>query len=255
MIKNSHFWKVWFPPHLFAILGCLYFFSPIVLLWAFIFYCLISGLGIAVGFHRYFSHKSFETNKVWQQIMLYLGCLACHGNPLFWVALHVGLHHRHADTEKDPHSPIHGIWTSYQGYAFNIKPEDVPIKAGANILRHKEWMWTVNHYNKIIWLTWLVAFICLFVYPPISVGLVIAQVYAIHQEALVNLVGHLKGFGSYRNYETKDDSVNRPILGYFTWGQSLHNNHHGNPGNASFATNKGIEFDPSMIWINLIKNN
>jgi fatty-acid desaturase len=122
MIKSSHFWRVWLPPHLFAAIGLWFYASWQVLAVALVCYTLISGLGVAVGFHRYFSHKAFRASPFWQQQMLFWGSLACHGNPLFWVALHRGLHHRYSDTEKDPHSPVaHSLWHSYQGYAFDPK--------------------------------------------------------------------------------------------------------------------------------------
>lgn len=261
MVKSSHFWRVWLPPHLFAAIGLWFYASWQVLIVALVCYTLISGLGVAVGFHRYFSHKAFRASPFWQQQMLFWGSLACHGNPLFWVALHRGLHHRYSDTEKDPHSPVaHSLWHSYQGYAFDPKLVDqVPVRAGADFLRHPEWMWTVNRYHTILWLVWVLVFLCsvAFKAPWLLIGLACAQVWAIHQEALVNVLGHKPWFGAYRNFETNDQSVNRNWLGLITWGQSLHNNHHGDAGNPSFAQSdkfhQHFEFDPSMLWVWLIE--
>lgn len=255
MLKNLHFWRVWLPPHLFAAIGLWLYSSWAVAITAFVFYTLISGLGVAVGLHRYFSHKAFVTGKFWQHMMLLFGCLACHGNPLFWVALHRGLHHRYSDTDKDPHSPVaHSLWTAYQGYAFDPHlVEQVPIRAGADFLRNPDWMWAVNHYHKVIWAAWLVVFgLSLVVGPWLMVGFACAQVWAIHQEAVVNVVGHIGGFGAYRNYDTKDQSQNRNLLGLITWGQSLHNNHHGDAANPNFGGVRSYEFDPSMLWIKAI---
>lgn len=258
MLGSLHFWRVWLPPHVLAVAGIVLFPSWNILWTALIGYTLISGLGVAVGLHRYFSHKAFVANKFWQQAMLLCGMIACHGHPLFWVALHRGLHHRFADTDRDPHSPIaHSWWTAYQGYAFDPKlVEQVPLRAGADFLRHPDWQWSVTHYHKVLYAVWLV-FATLSWYfnaPWLLVGLTCAQVYGIHQEALVNLVGHIGGFGAYRNYlETGEHSVNRNLLGLFTWGQALHNNHHGDAGNPSFANSakfpQRFEFDPSMLWI------
>jgi fatty-acid desaturase len=261
MLKSLHFWRVWLPPHVIACLSFYYAPSWSVLAAFLVFYTLISGLGVAVGLHRYFSHKSFTTrSSAWDQLMLYFGILACHGNPLFWVALHRGLHHRFADTAKDPHSPVvNSWWKSYQGYAFDpALVSKVPIRAGADFLRHPDWQWSVKHYHKVLWGTWLIAAAvsAYFNSPWFVLGLAAAQVWAIHQEALVNLVGHLDGCGSYRCYDTDDHSVNRNILGLFTWGQSLHNNHHGDAGNPDFAQMEKFPgrwaFDPSMIWIRFI---
>ncbi len=260
MLKNLHFWRVWLPPHVLAVAALLLVNSPWIWFAAFVCYALISGLGVAVGLHRYFSHKAFETSRFWQQAMLYFGCLACHGHPLFWVALHRGLHHRYADKEKDPHSPHHhSWWHAYQGYAFDPSMvKDVPIRAGADFLRHSDWQWTVKHYHKVIWATWLAVAVvgAFFNAWWLLGGLALAQVWAIHQEAVVNLVGHLDGFGAYRSHDTDDRSVNRNWLGLLTWGQALHNNHHADAGNPDFAKPQPgqtrIEFDPSMLWVKLI---
>lgn len=258
MLNSLHFWRVWLVPHVMLIVGLMLFGGTWkTLITAFVCYVLISGLGVAVGLHRFFSHKAFVTSKFWEQTMLYFGSLACHGHPLFWVALHRGLHHRFSDTDRDPHSPVvHSFWTAYQGYAFDPKlVENVPLRAGVDFLRHPEWQWSVKHYHKVLWTTWVVTALAAYILnaPWLLIGLAGAQVWAIHQEAVVNIAGHASGFGAYRNYNTEDSSVNRNVLGLFTWGQSLHNNHHGDAGNPSFANNEKFpqrfEFDPSMLWI------
>lgn len=256
MLKNLHFWRVWLPPHLLAIAGLLL----VGISWqavaiAFAFYTLISGLGVAVGFHRFFSHKAFKTSPFWEQAMLYFGCLSCQGGPFFWVALHRGLHHRYSDTEKDPHSPVaHSLWTAYQGYTFdNNLGKAVPLRAAADFLRQPSWHWAMNHYHKVLYGTWAVALLIGVFYPPFLLGLALAQVWAIHQEAIVNVLGHVGGLGAYRNYDTSDQSVNRPLLGLITWGQALHNNHHGDAANPDFGSVRPYEFDPSMLWIKAIR--
>lgn len=254
MLKSRHFWTVYLPPHLLAAFGLWQCSVSEWFPFALMFYCLISGLGIAVGFHRYFSHSAFKTSKFWQQAMLYFGCLACHGNPLFWVALHRGNHHRYSDRTGDPHSPKDGLWHAYQGYTW--EPETLALvspRSAGSFLRETSWRWSVTYYNTTIYTTWSVAILSYWLLGSwaLLAGLAVAQVWAIHQEAVVNVLGHTTGFGAYRNFPTDDSSVNRPVLGLLTWGQSLHNNHHAYPGDPNFAA-KAWEFDPSMIWIRLI---
>src|SRR4029077_12680337 len=67
---------------------------------------LLSGLGITVGFHRLFVHRSFETNAVVKFLLAACGSMAVQA-PLFrWAAQH-RLHHQHSDQPDDPHSPHH----------------------------------------------------------------------------------------------------------------------------------------------------
>lgn len=256
IMKSSHFWKTWLPPHVLAVMGALHVgWSWSLLILFLVWYALISGLGVAVGLHRYFSHRSFETHPFWEQVMLYFGTLACHGHALFWIALHRGLHHTKSDTPEDPHSPVvHGFWTAYQGYAFDPGlAKVVPIRRASDFLRHPEWQWNVKHYHGFLYLTWgICGALAVLGYPLILVSLALAQVWAIHQEAVVNVMGHTPGFGAYRTFTTTDQSVNRPWLALITWGQSLHNNHHGDAASPNFAHSKH-EFDPSMLWVRLIQ--
>ena len=68
-----------------------------------IFYTL-SGLGVTVGFHRLFTHRSFKTTRVVRALLAVLGSMAVEGPVIEWVSTH-RKHHRFSDHEGDPHSP------------------------------------------------------------------------------------------------------------------------------------------------------
>ncbi|HVK18090.1 MAG TPA: fatty acid desaturase, partial [Fimbriiglobus sp.] len=86
---------------------------------------VLTGLGITVGFHRLFTHRSFETNPVVQYVFAVLGSMAVQGPLLKWVATH-RQHHQHSDTPDDPHTPHHhgrgllgllrGFWHAHVGW-------------------------------------------------------------------------------------------------------------------------------------------
>ena len=65
---------------------------------------MISGLGITVGFHRYFTHGSFKANGPLKIALAIAGSLAIEGPVIRWVADH-RRHHAYSDREGDPHSP------------------------------------------------------------------------------------------------------------------------------------------------------
>ena len=67
---------------------------------------VLTALGITVGFHRLFTHRSFETYAWVKFVLAVLGSMAVQGPLLKWVALH-RRHHQHSDTPDDPHSPHH----------------------------------------------------------------------------------------------------------------------------------------------------
>src|SRR3954454_8732217 len=48
----------------------------------------LSGLGITVGFHRLFTHRSFKTRRSLRALLAVLGAMAVEGPVLEWVATH-----------------------------------------------------------------------------------------------------------------------------------------------------------------------
>ena len=64
----------------------------------------VSGLGITIGYHRYFTHSSFKAKTGLRVAMAIAGSLAMEGPVVTWVADH-RRHHKYSDKEGDPHSP------------------------------------------------------------------------------------------------------------------------------------------------------
>ncbi len=95
---------------------------------------LLTALGITVGFHRLFTHRSFRTNRVVQFVLSALGSMAVEGPLLQWVALH-RRHHAHSDRPGDPHSPhqhgggilglLGGLWHAHVGWIFEPDAPDL----------------------------------------------------------------------------------------------------------------------------------
>ena len=79
---------------------------------ALVFYCL-TGLGITVGFHRYFTHGSFKAKSGLRVALAVCGTMAIQGPVFNWVADH-RRHHKYSDKEGDPHSPV-ALWQRHQG--------------------------------------------------------------------------------------------------------------------------------------------
>ncbi len=242
MVSN---WRTVFglllPLHAFGLLALVSF--DAVVAWTFgVGYVLISGLGIAVGYHRCFSHRSVKPTSLQTTLMLYFGTLGCQGSALLWAAIHRLQHHKYADVaDKDAHSPVDGWWHAYAGWIVNLKPEAVSMRV-PDLLRDPQVVWFNRHYFKLIYLTWLIAALWSW---ELFLGLALAQCWAFHQEMIVDLFCHSRWFG-YRTYDTPDNSVNS-LIGYVTWGQGWHNNHHHDPSRANFAR-KRWEFDPTVIF-------
>jgi len=88
---------------------------------------LLSGLGVTVGFHRYFTHRAFKASRGLRNGLAIAGSMALQGDVIGWVADH-RRHHAFADKEGDPHSPwlygttpvalAKGFWHAHTGWLF-----------------------------------------------------------------------------------------------------------------------------------------
>lgn len=244
---STHFKKITLPIHILTIAAP--FFIEInwwVVLLGWIF---ISGFGIAIGYHRYFSHKAFKTYPFFHVLLIFLGCLSGQGSPIFWAALHRGSHHRLTDTLGDIHSPVNGKLQSYINWQIFFDPKFLNTASVKDLARDKWIVWSHKNYYRLFWLTILVTFL---INATLGLSLLLIPIIiSMHQENLINLVCHLQNTG-YRNHETRDNSTNLWLLGLLTWGHGYHNNHHAFPNRYNYG-NKWYEIDLSVPLINLIK--
>lgn len=214
----------------------IWYFLGFILSWV-----LVGGLGIEIGHHRYFSHGHFTCSKWTARLLSFLGNLALNGSAVFWSAVHMGYHHRHADNEKDIHSPIHGVWVSYLGWTvYERCTQNIdPAFAGRRALGDKWVIFMHKNYYSIIYLVFISVYLIspMFFFLSFIPGIFLS----FNQGPIVNVLGHTRKFG-YINFEVDNNSRNITWLSYLTFGLALHNNHHKFPGNANFAQ-KPREFD------------
>lgn len=206
---------------------------------------LLTVLGITVGFHRLFVHRSFETYLWMKFLWAVLGSMAVQG-PLFrWVARHRS-HHQHADTIEDPHSPqyggegikglLKGFWHAHVGWLFDPEPTDLDryIK-DLKSSRALSWasklfpLWVAISLllpatlGGIITGTWM-GFVTGFIWG----GLV--RVFLVHHVTWsVNSACHLWGS---QPYKSNDESRNNFLFGMLALGEGWHNTHHAFPTSA-----------------------
>jgi stearoyl-CoA desaturase (delta-9 desaturase) len=223
----------------------------------FIMWILVCGLGIAVGYHRVFSHKT-HTLPTWKEnILLFFGTFAGQGASIFWVALHRGYHHPHSDTVKDIHSPVtYGKYQAFVGWYHKITESTniINIKYAIDLLRKSNHLWFHKHHLKILWGVPLL--IALIDWKLSLTAFWLVTMIGSLQDNLVNVFGHTKGFIGYRNFQTNDNSYNNILLGYLAWGQGWHNNHHYDPKSFDFGSvtnGKWWEWDPARIFIPFLK--
>jgi stearoyl-CoA desaturase (delta-9 desaturase) len=108
----------------------------------------LTGLGITVGYHRLFTHRSFKTTRGVRALLAVLGSMAVEGPVLEWVATH-RKHHRFSDQPGDPDSPhldhapgwrgvLRGLAHAHVGWMFRGKDMANPARYAKDLLADRD---------------------------------------------------------------------------------------------------------------------
>jgi len=201
---------------------------------------------LSAGFHRYFSHRSFNTSRVFAFLLAFLGECALQKGVLWWASHHRH-HHRFSDQPQDVHSPLHkGFFWSHMGWILCDKYKPLNRAMIKDFLVHPELVWL----NKNTWLpanTYIATLIWLFGWPGFLWGFIVSTVFLWHGTFTINSLVHACGTQVYR---TGDNSRNNLIGAILTLGDGWHNNHHYCPISARHGF-RWWQIDPSFyaLWV------
>ena len=178
--------------------------------------------GVTAGYHRYFSHRAFSTNRVFQFALAFLAQLSAQKGVLWWAAHHRH-HHRSSDQADDIHSPVQrGFWYSHVGWILSTRWEATNQSAIRDFARYPELRW-LDRWWLVPPLTGGVLLFAVGGLPWLVWGGFISTVALWHGTFVINSVTHV--FGT-RRYLTRDTSRNSLVLALITLGEGWHNNHH-----------------------------
>lgn len=187
---------------------------------------VLTNLSITMGYHRLFSHKSFEAHPILQNILLFISAGAFQGSALKWSSDH-RIHHRYEDTDRDPYSINRGFWHAHMGWM--MKDETVSLPIVAPDLEKNKWVMNQHNYYGYwsIGVGYVLPTIVGAVLGNAFLGLVIAgglRIFLTQQSTfLVNSLSHTLGKTPYSNEKTAKDSI---IVAVLTHGEGYHNFHH-----------------------------
>jgi stearoyl-CoA desaturase (delta-9 desaturase) len=223
----------------------------------------ISGHGITVGFHRYFTHGAFKAKKALRVVLAIAGSLAIEGPIIRWVADH-RRHHAYSDREGDPHSPwrygenmralIKGLWHAHIGWMFDVEQTNhqrfaPDLLADAAIVRVSKafpWLSAVSLLLPPLvgfawsgW-EWQGAVTAFFWASLVRIALLH------HVTWSINSICHAVG---KRPFTARDRSANVWWLAIPSMGESWHNLHHADPTAARHGVLIGqLDSSARIIW-------
>jgi stearoyl-CoA desaturase (delta-9 desaturase) len=186
---------------------------------------------VTAGYHRYFSHRSFSTSRVFQ-FLLAVGTQSAAQRGVLWWASHHRWHHKHSDTELDVHSAKRrGFFHAHMGWLFGNTWTTTDPKLVPDLYKFPELRWLDRTGIQILPTVALgLAFLLLGGAHGLLWGFGVSTVLVWHGSFAINSFAHR--FGRQR-YVTGDESRNSWILAILTTGEGWHNNHHHYPSSAS----------------------
>jgi stearoyl-CoA desaturase (delta-9 desaturase) len=187
---------------------------------------VVTGLGVTLGYHRFATHRSFETGAVVKAVLLILGSMALQGRVINWTAWHLE-HHANSDREGDPHSPLDGFWHAHVGWIIRATPANRE-RYCKRLLNDPVVVFVERTTEVWVAVGFLVPYLVAGWTGLLWGGLVRVAV-GNHLTFAINSVCHT--FGS-RAFDTNDASRNNWVMGVIGLGEGWHNNHHAFPSMA-----------------------
>jgi stearoyl-CoA desaturase (delta-9 desaturase) len=226
------------------------------------FYAL-TGLGVTIGFHRYFTHRAFTACRGLRIALAIAGSMAMQGPIIGWVADH-RRHHAYADRDGDPHSPwrfgtspaalVKGFWHAHTGWLFE-RDQTNAARFAPDLRADPD----IQHINRLSFVLCVVTLLA----PAVLGGLIswtwwgaltgffwgsLVRTAALHQVTWsVNSICHMIGG---RPFAARDKSANFWPLAILSFGESWHNSHHADPTGARHGVLRGqLDISARIIWI------
>ena len=225
------------------------------------------GLGISIGYHRLYTHRSFKATPLVRGVVGALGSAALEGPVISWVANH-RKHHAFADRHGDPHSPyvdhgggvmgtLRGLGHAHMGWLFSHTQRGAKQRYVPDLLRDP-----VARFVDRTWVLWVALGLAF----PFGLGVALTgsiwggltgllwggavRIVLLHHATYsINSLCHRFG---RRRFATSDESRNLAWLAPLSFGEAWHNNHHAFPTSAAHGLGR-LEFDLSAVVIRALE--
>jgi len=197
-----------------------------------LFFVMLSAIGFSVtlGYHRLFSHITFQASWPIRLFVLIFGAGAFENSVLMWASEH-RRHHKHVDHDEDPYCISKGFFYAHIGWLLFKLHNDQPYDNVADLQKDRLVCWQDRYVQ---WIAVLVSFAL-----PASLGFLwngwrgalgafliagVARIVVLqHCTFLINSACHTIG---RQPYSTKCSARDSFFLALFTFGEGYHNYHH-----------------------------
>ena len=183
------------------------------------------GMSITCGYHRLFSHRSYQARWPVRLVLMCLGAASFENSVLHWASDH-RIHHRHVDQGDDPYNSRKGFW--YAHWVWVMEKRSLPISGVADLEKDPMLRWQHRHHFLIG--------ACVALLPPLLVGILTRNIAGMlivgvllrivvthHTTFFINSAAHFFGTQPYTDTNSARDNA---FLAPLTYGEGFHNYHH-----------------------------
>ena len=207
------------------------------------------GLSICAGYHRFFSHKSYEASAAVQLFYAVFGAMAAQNSILWWSSSH-RIHHQYVDRDWDPYSIKRGFWWAHILWIFYRHDAPDAEANAADLLKNPIVQWQDRWYPFLLvaggfGLPTLIG--AMFGDPLAGLlwGGFLRMVVIHHTTFFVNSLAHYAGKPTYNAEVSARDNWGVALL---TLGEGYHSFHHRFP--ADFRNGiRWFHWDPAKWFI------
>ncbi len=203
---------------------------------------------ISAGYHRLFSHRTYEAHPWVRFVLLTLGAGAFQNSALAWAADH-RRHHALPDTEDDPYSVNRGFWYSHVGWVLRQADPDVKPAPVGDLERDPLVRWQQRYYTLIgvasgVALPVALGFLFGDPWGGFVIGAATRLVVVYHATFSINSFAHILGRQPYSDNSSARDSFFTAVI---SMGEGYHNFHHTFPADYRNGV-RAHQFDPTK-WV------
>ncbi len=188
-----------------------------------------NGLAITTGYHRLWSHKTYDAHWSVRLILMLFGTMALQNSILVWSSNHRSHHTSVDDNEKDPYSAGRGLWFSHIGWMLRSYKSSVTDFSNVRDLQKDPIVAFQHRYYLPLALTLNFGL-------PLALGWLHGELWGMfllagvlrlvvshHLTFLINSVAHAFGRQPYSDEHSARDNG---WLAFLTYGEGYHNFHH-----------------------------
>jgi len=173
---------------------------------------LVRQWAVTAGYHRYFSHRTYKTSRVFQFVLAFLAQSSSQKGVLWWAAHH-RVHHKLSDQPGDVHSPVLNSFAyAHVGWIFDDTEETRWDKI-RDFAKYPELRW-LNKYWAVPPTVLAIACLLIAGWPGLFIGFFLSTVLLWHNTFLINSLTHVWGAGWHNNHHHYQSSCRQ---GFYWW--------------------------------------